>query len=225
MPKEVFDQLMQNVKGDGALQSVPLCHKLDAGGIEIISGNHRVKAAVEAGVKEIIILCFSYELKVGKKRAVQLSHNAIVGQDDLQLLVELWHEIDDISDRIYSGLDSKVLGEISKVNFAGFGAEQIRTEAITLWFLPDEVKNFDALLDKMAELVGAKQVYIAPLAKYDDLFKAIMEKKRRDNIKNTAVAMSALIDQLTSMLATPATTSTQADSTDQPASTPAPNVV
>jgi hypothetical protein len=201
MPKEVFDQLMSNVKGDGGLQSVPLCHKLEDGRIELLSGNHRVKAACEAGIKEIIILCFPYELKTGKKRAVQLSHNAIVGNDDMQLLVELWGEIDEISDRIYSGLDSKTIGEMAKVNFSGFGAEQVRTECVVLWFLPDEVQKMDALVAKMTELTGASVVYMAPLAKYETLFKAIMEKKQRDNIKNTAVAMSALIDGLTEHLA------------------------
>lgn len=196
MPKEVFDQLTANVKADAALQSVPLCHRLADGRIEILSGNHRVKSAIEAGLKEIVILCFTAELKPSRKRAIQLSHNAIVGQDDAQLLVELWKEIDQMADRIYSGLDSKALGEIAKVEFKGFNAEQIRTETITLWFLPEEVEEFDKLLAKMSEVVGSKQVYLAPLASYEKLFNLIIEKKKRDNIKNTAVAMMALIDEM-----------------------------
>lgn len=200
MAKEVFDQLTSNVKGDGALQSMPLCHRIADGRIEILSGNHRVKAAVTAGLKEIIILCFKTERPQAKKRAIQLSHNAIVGQDDMQLLVELWREIDDINLRMYSGLDSKVVGELAKVNFQGFGAEQVKTESITLWFVPDEVANFDALIAKMADLAGASQVYLAPLDRYEKLFRLIVEKKRKDNIKNTAVAMMALIDELAEMV-------------------------
>jgi hypothetical protein len=39
MPKEMFDQLVKNVTGDGN-SSVPLCHTLADGSLEVISGNH-----------------------------------------------------------------------------------------------------------------------------------------------------------------------------------------
>lgn len=196
MPKEVFDQLTRNVKSDNALQSVPLCHTLANGKLEVLSGNHRVKAALTAGLTSILVMVIPTELANGKRRAIQLSHNAIAGQDDAQLLIELWEEIESIQDKLYSGLDSAAIGELKKINFAGFNAEQIRTEQITMWFLPEEVDKLDKLLEAFTNLSGSQRIYLAPLEKYDALFKLLMQKKKRDNIKNTAVAFMVLIDEL-----------------------------
>ena len=196
MPKTMFDQLTKNIRRDGQLESVPLCHTLADQKLEVLSGNHRVQAAVEAGVPAILVLVITRELRRGEKIAKQLSHNAIAGQDDQQLLAELWDSIDDIEEKLYSGLDSVKLGELTKVNFSGFGAETVPTEAITLWFIPSEVERIDALVERLSEFTGSKTVYLAPIEKYNKLFDLITEKKRRDNIKNTAVAFMALIDEL-----------------------------
>lgn len=196
MAKETFDQLTRNVQGDGALSSVPLCHTLKDGTLEVLSGNHRVKAAIQASLPTILVLVFPEQLQPGRKVAVQLSHNAIAGQDDQQLLTELWNEIDSIQEKLYSGLDSKAIGELTKIQFSGFGPAQIRTEQVVLWFLPDELKSFDQVLEAMSQLASAQTVYMAPLAKYDALFQLLVAKKKRDNIKNTSVAFMALIDEL-----------------------------
>lgn len=196
MPKPMFDQLASNIGRDKALQSVPLCHTLKDGRLEVLSGNHRVKAAIHAGVKEIIVMVVPSEMATSKKRAVQLSHNSLSGQDDMQLLSELWKEISDIDERIYSGLDSVLTGEIGKINFSGFGPEQIRTEQISMWFVPDEIKHLDQLLEAMTNLAASRKVYLAPLSKYDELFSKLVAAKKHKNIVNTAVAFMAMIDEL-----------------------------
>lgn len=196
MGKATFDQLVSNVQTDGRLESVPLCHTLANGALEVLSGNHRVKAAIKAGLDRILVMVIPHELPIGKKRARQLSHNAIVGQDDMQLLRELWDEIDDLAEKLYSGLDSEALGELGDVEFSGFGPAQIRTEQITLWFLPEEVERVDQILTAMENLASHQKVYLAPIATYERLFKLITEKKAKDNIKNTAVAFMALVEQL-----------------------------
>lgn len=209
MAKEVFDQLTRNIAKDKGLQSMPLCHTLPDGRVEVLSGNHRVKAAIQGNLPRILILVYKRTLDTDRKTAIQLSHNAIVGQDDAQLLTELWNDIKDIEERLYSGLDSVAIGELSKINFAGFGPEQIRTEQVTLWFLPEEVKEFDKLLAAMNTLAGSKTVYLAPLDRYETLFKLIVAKKKSDNIRNTTVAFMALIDELVDYERSKATKTTE----------------
>lgn len=49
LKKDVFQQLTANIGRDKRLSSVPLCHRLSDGRVEVLSGNHRVQASVEAG--------------------------------------------------------------------------------------------------------------------------------------------------------------------------------
>jgi ParB-like chromosome segregation protein Spo0J len=59
---EVFQQLVDNIKSDGRLESIPLCYQTDkdkeAGKYHIISGHHRVSAAKQAGLEFIMIFVF-----------------------------------------------------------------------------------------------------------------------------------------------------------------------
>lgn len=201
MAKPMFDQLTQNIRKDGQVESVPLVHTLkESGKMEIISGNHRVQAAIEAGINQIVVLAFPHELERGMKLAKQLSHNALAGQADQQLLVSLWSEIDDIEQKLYAGLDSVQLGELTKVNFSGFGPEQIATTQIALWFVPEEVEQFERLMEHMEALVNKDTIYLVPLSHYDRLFKLLVEKKKTSNIKNVSVAFMELVSQLEKMV-------------------------
>lgn len=211
MPKETFDQLTRNIKGDKVLSSVPFCHTLEDGRLEVLSGNHRVKASIEAGLDRILVMVVPYQMKPGRKIAVQLSHNALSGQDDIPLLKELWDEIDELNEKLYSGLDSVAVQELAKVNFSGFGAQVIRTEQVTLFFIPEEVAEFDKLLDAFDKLATSQTIYLAPLS-HDKLFELIVAKKKEGNIKNTSVALMALIDSLVK-----ANDGTQNTSAEQPA--------
>lgn len=56
MTKEQFASLTHNVKADGGLTSIPLCYKQETGRLLVLSGNHRIKAAIEAGSREFLVL-------------------------------------------------------------------------------------------------------------------------------------------------------------------------
>lgn len=77
--RETFRQLRENIQNDQKLSSVPLCYKLEDGKYEIISGNHRVRASIDAGLEKILVLVITEELSKSKRIAMQLSHNALVG--------------------------------------------------------------------------------------------------------------------------------------------------
>lgn len=201
MQKPMFDQLTANVETDGFLSSVPLCHTLKSGGLEVLSGNHRVQAAIEAKQTRIVCLVIPHTLPRSKKTAIQISHNALVGADDKAILKQLWGEIDDLTDKMYSGLDSKTLGELDDISFTAFNAAQVKSEKIVLWFVPEEVTSLDSLLAEAAPFISADAIYLAPAAKYEALFREIVKVKARNNIKNTAVAFWVLIDRMREGLA------------------------
>jgi len=93
MRHEVFTRLVQNLKEDGELTQLPFCAILgyfteddeiqtDEEGDpiwEVLSGNHRAKAAIAAGIKEIKVQVTYEPLSPDRRKAIQLSHNAIAG--------------------------------------------------------------------------------------------------------------------------------------------------
>jgi hypothetical protein len=202
MKKAMFEQLTKNIGDDGMLSSVPLCHEKQNGEepeLECLSGNHRIQAAVKAGLTRVLVLVIANQDQDGKI-ARQLSHNALVGEDDRQILADLWRDLSDIRSKLYSGLDSKLIAELEKIRFTGFTAQPLRTEQIALWFLPEEVQSIDELLGESLKVAAADATYIAPLAKYALLFDSLVRTKTKHNIKNTAVAFMWLIDRMAEVL-------------------------
>lgn len=84
MPGVQLKRLARNIARDGMLSSAPLVY-----GKRIISGHHRVKAALEAGIEEATCLCIQGKISEDRLTAIQLSHNALVGEDDPVILAEM----------------------------------------------------------------------------------------------------------------------------------------
>ena len=201
MSKATFDQLTHNVRGDGFLSSVPLCHTLPDGSLECVSGNHRVQSAIAADIERLVVIVILETLDESRKVAIQLSHNALVGQDDQQLLAELYAEITDLEHQLYSGIDAAEIDALPQVDFQAFNAEPVRTEKVVLWFVPEEVNEIETLLGEAAEFARADTVYLAPMEKYEEIFRALADTKKFKNIKNTAVAFLLLANELSGVVA------------------------
>lgn len=105
MTAQQHQRLVANIRRDGCLTSLPLVARCetDPDKLLIVSGNHRVDAAREAGIEEID--CIEIIDLLPKKRlvAIQLAHNAIEGQDDQSVLKSLYDELS-IEWQEYSGL-------------------------------------------------------------------------------------------------------------------------
>jgi hypothetical protein len=194
MPKIQFEQLCNNIKRDGFLSSTPLCHTLKDGSLEVLSGNHRVEASREAGLDKISVMVLPEELGKSRKIAVQLSHNSLAGRDDEQILASLWADLADMEDAEYSGLDTETIERLEAIEFSAFNAAQVPSEAILLWFIPEEVERVDALIEECEKLTLADSIYLAPMECYERVFDAIVKTKRVKNIKNTAVAFMKLVE-------------------------------
>jgi hypothetical protein len=56
MKAEQFQSLVENIKKDGNLSSLPLCYREKDGKLRVLSGNHRVMAARQAGVEQVLVM-------------------------------------------------------------------------------------------------------------------------------------------------------------------------
>jgi ParB-like nuclease domain len=193
MKHETFHALVENVKADGCLTSVPLA-LLDAdGGYTIVSGNHRVRAAIEAGVEEAQVMHIDELLPHDRRLALQLSHNAIEGEDDPAILKQLYESIDDISWRDYAGLDDKTLDLLEQVTLGSLGEANLDFETLTITFLPGEMDEAARVFAKARDLATGS-TWLADLADCERTFAALANGADSADVTNQAVALKVLLD-------------------------------
>jgi hypothetical protein len=193
MKHETFQQLVNNITRDGGLASVPLCHKGKDGILTVLSGNHRVMAARQAGLDRIVVMFIEKDLTKGEKIAIQISHNALVGQDDDVILRELYQEIDDIALKMYAGIDSEVIKELEKLEFTSIAEAKMDFKTITLAFLPEEADELAAALEHADLLFSGEESYIASVRRFDEVFSVIADIKEKYNIVSNPTAFMKLV--------------------------------
>ena len=199
MPKKVYDQVVSNIAKDGNLSSLPFCWRRDDGAYIVLSGNHRVQAARSANLSAILILYTDAALSLQEQRAIQLAHNALVGQDNPQILRELYAEIKDLSFKVYSVIDDTLLGTLAPVAFTRINDAQLRLEEITLLFLPAERERVDDLLQRVGE--STKPRYAARLEDFDCFFEGFLQYKEAAGIVNSSTAFLAICEVMEAWLA------------------------
>ncbi len=195
MRAEQYQRLVSNVKRDGCLTSVPFAVK-NGERFLILSGNHRVQAAKDAKLTEILVLYSARELSPAQQRAIQLSHNAIAGQDDLAILRELYDEINDVALKEYSGLDDVVLGRMNPPQLDPLSETALEYRVVTIAFLPPEVDRAEALLTKILQTASGTSdgMWVNRFAEYDRLLDALTSARTKAGVKNTATAFGLLLD-------------------------------
>lgn len=190
MQRALYQRLVNNIKADNALLSVPLVVERE-GELEIISGHHRIKAAIEAGLKTVQVMVLDgAQLTKDKQTAMQLSHNAIEGEDDEALLAELYESIRNMADKEYSGLTDEVLGVEQMISCEPPNPDfHIH---VFLFTKADEAVIEDAFnaCDEMA----AEQVHAMPLSDFDVFLSAISDVKRRFKILGHSTALRVLCE-------------------------------
>ncbi|MBQ3060465.1 MAG: ParB N-terminal domain-containing protein [Desulfovibrio sp.] len=186
--KGTFQQLTANIRQDGRLSSVPLCWRQPDGSLEVLSGNHRVQAAIEAGVEQILVMVIECDIPKARRIAIQLSHNALVGSDDPTILAELWAEIDDIEAKLYAGLSEEQARKLEKIDLVGFTTPQIFTRTISLAFIDTEMAHFNDVLEQLSHL-PVDEVRVAALADFDRFFAALEGVKQRFDMRNNSLAI------------------------------------
>jgi len=193
MRAEQYRQLVENIRRDGCLTSVPFAIK-QGDRYKILSGNHRVKAAQDAGLTDIPVLYTDQELTHAQQVAIQLSHNAIAGQDDMAILRELYDEINDVALKEYSGLDDVVLGRMNPPNLDPLSESHLEYRVVSVCFLPEEVERAEKLFDKVMEQTMGDATWVNRRADYDRMLDALTIAKAQAGVKNTATAFGLLLD-------------------------------
>lgn len=193
MDKTTFDRLVENIKTDGVLTGAITCYQPGGEGpVEILSGHHRCKAAIEAGITEVDVIIILTELSHDRKVAIQLSHNAVEGEDDLSVLSTMYLDLD-LDAKRFSGLTDDDFGALGDVDISGLSVGGIKYQDVTLSFLPDDFDEFKNALSRM-KMPPSRQFLIG---RYDDfaaVFDALINVKESTNVYNNAVAFSVMAE-------------------------------
>ncbi len=188
---EKFKQLVSNIKKYGRLSSIPIVYK-DNDKFRLIDGAHRVDGAKEAKLEWILVFVDSpktHDEIISK----QLSHNALVGQDDPIILAELFNSIEDIEFKIETGLNS----EIAQISYQSLNFKIGESKELVLMFMPDELENIDKGLENIIEFSSAKtasEVHVTSIKYYDRFLELMRKIKKIENIKNNGIAVLRLIE-------------------------------
>jgi hypothetical protein len=202
MRNETFRQLVANIERDGFLASLPFCwrYSVVTDGEDsryeylVLSGNHRVKAAKAAGLEKIVILYTWADLSEQERIAIQLSHNALVGEDDLATLKRLYERIGQVDLKSYAGLDDKTLALLQKVTLPPLSEPPLDFQSVTMLFLPEEVERLKKAVDRAASLVAGDERFAAWQSDFDRFISAISTVKAAWEIHNAATAVMLILD-------------------------------
>lgn len=209
MRHETFARLVQNIRQDGGLTGntpfawllhddatqLPISDTQGAGQYLVLSGNHRVKGAIAAEVSEIDICLTDDYLPPDRRAAIQLSHNAISGEDDPATLKLIYENISAPEMRLYSGLDDKTLKLLEDVTVAPMSEAALTFQTISMTFLPDEAAIVQEAFDQARkQAAGAKGHWLARWADYDRAMDALEAAGQAYNVKNTATSLMIVLD-------------------------------
>jgi len=193
MEKEKFENLVKNVAEDQFLSQIPFGVKKPDGKYLVVSGNHRVKSAIKANLPYILIL-FIENISREKEIAYQLSHNALVGKDDLAILKEIFDELETIQGKEFSGLNEVVFPEFSIKSFPSINEKDIELQEMRFFFTNARAEQVDQVLSKLQELkVDEKSARLVNIP-FMEFLKVLTEFKRKVNISSNTVAFIKLIE-------------------------------
>ncbi|MBM2293763.1 ParB-like nuclease domain-containing protein [Sulfitobacter pseudonitzschiae] len=201
MTADQQQRLTSNITRDGVLTSLPLVWLIhdevgnpisDPATYEIVSGNHRVTSAREAGFTEIDVIVIKNWISASRRVEIQLAHNAVGGQDDLSVLETLYEGLD-LGGKEYSGLTDDIFSGLKSLSLTGFNVDGPEYQEINLTFLPEDATQFEELVKRAAK--AAKVIH--HLARYEDftaMFEAIVSTKEAMNVQNSAVAIGLVAE-------------------------------
>lgn len=203
MTHDQFSTLVRNVREDGHLTSTPLVWLVPEGTPDIdpamhgkrvvLSGNHRTKASIEAGLGEIGWLEVDDPLPEQRAIALQLSHNSITGQDDPATLRRLYDKLEDIDWRQYSGLDDKTLDMLAKVDVGSLSEANLDFATVQVMFLPAEKEAAERSFEDARRMVSADARWLAGIDQYEATLAALQTVHQAYNVGNVATALGVVL--------------------------------
>lgn len=192
MEPDEFNRLVRNVKRDGCLTQLPFVYRKN-GNLIVLSGNHRVQAAIKAGLKTIEVQAAIGSLTKDQALAIQLSHNAISGKDDMGVLKQLYESINDLEFKEYSGLDDQTLKMLDEITAQSMSGANLKFQMLNFLFLPSEVQEIKKVIKQVNTQVKNDVTLSAKYKDYDVFLDTLNDVSKGTRIKNTAVTIMAMI--------------------------------
>lgn len=192
MEKDEYSKLVNNIKKDKKLTSVPFCFVNDDNQVEVLSGNHRVMASIDAELEEIEVMLCREKLTKDQQIALQLSHNSIVGKDDDKILMSLYKQIESFDYKEYSGLTDEFLA-FCKENENLLNSPDLKYQILNLMFLPSEIDEIKKVMSDLGEYITKEKILIANYNDYDTYLQTTTDLSKCMCVKNSATVFLALI--------------------------------
>jgi hypothetical protein len=194
MTADQMRRLSGNIKKDGASTSAVLIYPdIEINKLVVLSGNHRVEAAKLAGQSVVPVMVIQNYLTPERRVSIQLSHNAITGQDDPNILGRLYESLS-LQYKAYSGLTDDSFNVLEKLDIDSLSLGTPKYEEITLLFLPSEKEVFQKAVEIIDKSKATKTIHLAHYEEFGRLFDALVLVKERNNVFNSAVALRDLVD-------------------------------
>jgi hypothetical protein len=187
----MFKSLVRNVQARGALESLPLVHR-EHTTFSIISGHHRVRAAIQAELPTIIVLADPMARTRSEIVAKQVAHNAIQGSDDTEVLLQLIDQIIDVDARIEAAITRQ---EVEDAARRAVAVQDIKVsmdwKIVTFSFLPTQVRDLEQLSALIPEssFLGA-----LPIDQYDDFRRTMQALSKAEEIRSVSALIYRMIE-------------------------------
>jgi hypothetical protein len=186
-----FTSLARNVKTRGALESMPFVSR-QGDTFWIISGHHRVRAAIQAELTSIVVLVDPSPRTRSEIVAKQLAHNVIQGKDDPAVLLQLVAEIEDIEAMIEAAVDRAAIEKQIKQDISVPDIQvDFDWKTVQLAFLPTQVKDLEAVAAAMgdADLVGVVDAKV-----YADFMAVMKRLGKAQNIRSLGAIVYRMVE-------------------------------
>lgn len=190
MNSNMFERLTANIKKDQRLESLPFCAETE-NGLEIVSGHHRVRACRSAGITEIFIILDDTGLDRNKIRSKQLSHNSIQGEDNAQLVKEIYALIDDAEEKLAAYIDPGVEELLDKVTTKDVTFD-LDIKTILVNFLSYEADTFQKAAEKLNGLYD--EIYVADMKNLEPFMECIRRVGKEYDIRAMNTTFSKMAE-------------------------------
>ena len=190
MNAKMFERLMTTIKRDARLESLPLCATTPRG-IEVVSGHHRLRAAIAAGLAEVFAIMDVTGLSPDEIKAKQLAHNAIQGEDNEQIVAQIFNEIKDAEAKLEAFIDQSIQPKLDKVKIDDIDLK-LDYRSVLVVFLPHEKEKFE----KIAELIAKQnqELYLAELSRFEQFKQIVSRISREYEIRSMGTILTKMAD-------------------------------
>ena len=201
-----FKRLVANIQSNQRLEQLPFVAAIpdergkviDTDGrtvrLELVSGHHRVRASRSAHLVEIFCLVDVSGLSRSQLVSKQLSHNAIAGKDDQDMLAQLFTEMDKLDDMIASCIDPNELTLADDLDSASLTNIQVdfSGKVLALTFLPTQLDDYHLMLDLFPTPLD--ELAVLPAESYDRFTRVLSGLGDRCQVRNPGNIFAKMCD-------------------------------